>query len=51
MKLESYWRFKGILLKFSYMLAVSSGYILLISICPVLEAGKKQSIALLTNLN
>ena len=38
---------------FSYILVVSTGNILLISICPVLKAGKMQSIAsnaLLTNL-
>ena len=37
----------------SYILVVSTGYILLISICSVLKAGKMQSIAssaLLTNL-
>ena len=50
MKLESYWRFKGIILMFSYILVVSSGYIPLISICPGLNAGNMQSIALLTNL-
>ena len=38
---------------FSYILVVSTSYILLISICPVLKVGKMQSIAssiLLTNL-
>ena len=45
MKLESYWRFKGILLMFSYILVVSTGYILLISICPMLKARKMKSIA------
>ena len=30
---------------FSYMLVVSSGYILLISICPMLKARKMKSIA------
>ena len=38
---------------FRYILVVSTGYILLISICSVLKAGKMQSIAssaLLTNL-
>ena len=45
MKLESYWRFKGVLLMFSYILLVSTDYILLISICPMLKTGKMQSIA------
>ena len=45
MKFESYWRFKGILLMFSYVLVVSTGCILSISICPMLKAGKMQSIA------
>ena len=38
---------------FSYILVVSTGYILLISICPMLKAGKLQSItssAILANL-
>ena len=38
---------------FSYILVVSTGYILLISICPILKTGKMQSIAssaILTNL-
>ena len=30
---------------FSYILLVSTGYILLISICPMLKTGKMQSIA------
>ena len=30
---------------FSYILVVSTGYILLISICPMLKAGKMNSIA------
>ena len=30
---------------FSYILVVSTGYILLISICPMLKAGKMKSIA------
>ena len=30
---------------FSYILVVSAGYILLISICPMLKAGKMNSIA------
>ena len=30
---------------FSYILVVSTGYILLISVCPMLKAGKMQSIA------
>ena len=30
---------------FSYILVVSTGYILLISICPMLKTGKMQSIA------
>ena len=30
---------------FSYILVASTGYILLISICPVLKSGKMQSIA------
>ena len=30
---------------FSYILAVSTGYILLISICPMLKTGKMQSMA------
>ena len=42
MKLESYWRFRGILLIFSYILVVSTGYILLISICPMLKAWKNE---------
>ena len=33
------------LLKVSYILVVSAGYILLISICPMLKARKIQSIA------
>ena len=38
MKLEIYWRFdKVILLMFSYILVVTRGYILLISICPMLK--------------
>ena len=45
MKLESCWLFKKILLMFSYILAVSRGYILVSSICPMLKAGKLQSIA------
>ena len=46
MKLESYWRFnKGIRLMFSYILVVSTGCILLISICPMLKATKVKSIA------
>ena len=39
MKLESYGLFKVILLMFSYILVVSTGYILLISICPMLKTG------------
>ena len=35
---------------FSYILVVSTGYILLISICPMLKAGKMKSIAILANL-
>ena len=38
---------------FSYTLVVSTGYILVISICPMLKAGKMQSIsssAILANL-
>ena len=30
---------------FSYILVVSTGYILLISICPMLKTGKMQSVA------
>ena len=46
MKLESDWCFnKGILLMFSYILVVSTGYILLISICPMLKPIKMKSIA------
>ena len=45
MKLESYRRFKGILLMFSYILIVSTGYILFISICPMLKARKIKNIA------
>ena len=45
MKLESYQHFKGILLMFSYILVVSTGYILSVSICPMLKTGKMQSIA------
>ena len=30
---------------FSFILVVPTGYILLISICPILKAGKMQSIA------
>ena len=45
MKLESYWLFKEILLIFSYIFVVSRGYILLISICPILNAGKLHIIA------
>ena len=46
MKLESYRRFnKEILLMFRYILVVSTGYILLISICPVLKPIKMKSIA------
>ena len=40
MKLESYWIFKEILLMFNYILVVSRGYILLISICSMLKIGK-----------
>ena len=43
MKLESYGLFKEILSMFSYILEVSIGYILLISICS--KAGKLHSIA------
>ena len=32
---------------FSYILVVSAGYILLISVCPMLKAGKMQSIGVL----
>ena len=45
MKLEKLLIFKGILLIFSYILVVSTGYILLISICPMLKTGKMQSVA------
>ena len=46
MKLESYWLFKVIVLMFRYILVVFTGYIqLLISICPMLKAGKLHSIA------
>ena len=46
MKLESlYWLFREILSMFSYYLVVSTGYILLISICAMLKAGKLNSIA------
>ena len=41
----SYWLFKEILLMFSHILVVSTGYILLLSICPMLKAGKLHSIA------
>ena len=37
MKLESYWFFKEILLRFSYILVISRDYILSISSCPVNE--------------
>ena len=50
MKLESYWLFKGILLMFNFILVVSTGYILLFSICPMLKPGKIQSIASSTTL-
>ena len=40
MKLESYWLFKEIILMFSYILVVSRGYILSISICPMLKIEK-----------
>ena len=41
MKLKSYQRFnKGILLMFSHILVASTGYILLISICPMLKPRK-----------
>ena len=47
MKLECYWLFKGIPLMFSYILVVSTGYTLLISICTMLrlKARKIESIA------
>ena len=45
MKLESFWRFKGILLMFSYILVVSIGYILLSTPSPMLKTGKMKSIA------
>ena len=45
MKLESYGLFKGILLIFSYILVAFTGYILLISICPMSKAEKLHSIA------
>ena len=46
MKVESYWRFnEGILLMFSYILVVSTGYILLISIYPMSKARKMKSIS------
>ena len=35
---------------FRYILVVSAGYILLISICPMLKAGKMASSAILANL-
>ena len=45
-KLESYWQFnKAILLMLSYILVVSTAYILLISIYPMLKARKMKSIA------
>ena len=53
MKLKSYGLFKEIILMFSCILVVSTGYILLISICAKLKAGKLYSIAssaILTNL-
>ena len=45
MKLEKLLIFKGVLLMFNYILVVSTGYILLISTCPMLKTGKMQSIA------
>ena len=45
MKLESDWLFKQIILMFSYILVVSTGYILSISICPMFKAGKLPSTA------
>ena len=46
MKLESDCRFnKGILLMFSYILVDSRGYILLISIYPMINARKRKSMA------
>ena len=50
MKLESYWLFKGILLMFNFILVVSTGYILLFSICPMLKPEKIQRIASSTTL-
>ena len=37
MKLESYWLFKVVLFRFSYILVISRDYILLICSCPVNE--------------
>ena len=45
MKLENYCLFKEILLMFNYIFVVSRGYILLISICPMLNDGKVHIIA------
>ena len=48
MKLD--WIFKGILLIVTYILIVSTGYIQLICTCPMLKAGKVQSVAISTIL-
>ena len=47
MKLESYLLFKEILLIFSYILVVSRGYILLISICPMNVKNWKITLAII----